>query len=165
MRKAAAIERVEVRAYRIPTDQSESDGTYRWDSTTLVVVHVFAGGMKGLGYTYADASAATLVKEKLAGVVQGRSSMDIAACWSSMLAAVRNLGEPGICMLAVSAMDAALWDLKAKLLDLPLVELLGKVREEVPIYGSGGFTSYPIPELQRQLGSWEIGRASCRERV
>ncbi len=154
MRKAAAIERVEVRAYRIPTEQPESDGTYRWESTTMVVVQLFAGGVKGLGYTYADASAATLVKEKLAGVVQGCNPMDISACWGSMLAAVRNLGEPGICMMGVAAIDSALWDLKAKLLDLPLVQLLGKVREEVPVYGSGGFTSYPIPELQRQLGSW-----------
>jgi L-alanine-DL-glutamate epimerase-like enolase superfamily enzyme len=50
--------------------------------------------------------------------------------------------------------DAALWDLKARLLDVPLVTLLGAVREAVPAYGSGGFTSYSIDRLQRQLAGW-----------
>ena len=48
-------------------------------------------------------------------------------------------------------MDAALWNLKAKLLDLPLHELLGAVREEIPIYGSGGFISYTDDQLRQQL--------------
>lgn len=56
--------------------------------------------------------------------------------------------------MAIAGVDAALWDLKARLLNLPLVTLLGKVRECVPAYGSGGFTSYTPAELQNQLSTW-----------
>ncbi len=56
--------------------------------------------------------------------------------------------------MAISAIDNALWDLKAKILNLPLASLLGKVRDDFQIYGSGGFTSYSIGRLQKQLGGW-----------
>src|SRR5579859_3240784 len=71
-----------------------------------------------------------------------------------MLRSIRNLGRPGICSMAIAAVDSALWDLKARLLDVPLVTLLGQVREAVDIYGSGGFTSYSMEQLQSQLGGW-----------
>jgi L-alanine-DL-glutamate epimerase-like enolase superfamily enzyme len=165
MRKPAVIDRVEVESYRIPTEQPESDGTYRWDATTLVVVHLSGAGARGIGYSYADAAAGRLIQGKLAQVVVGKDAFDIPACWSALLGSVRNLGEPGISMLAVSALDGALWDLKAKLLDLPLVDLLGAARSEVPVYGSGGFTSYSIEQLQRQLSGWVekgIGRVKMK---
>lgn len=71
-----------------------------------------------------------------------------------MVHSIRNLGRPGISSMAISAVDIALWDLKAKLLHLPLVKLLGAVRASIPVYGSGGFTSYSDDQLQRQLGRW-----------
>jgi L-alanine-DL-glutamate epimerase-like enolase superfamily enzyme len=71
-----------------------------------------------------------------------------------MMRTVRNVGHPGLASMAISAVDVALWDLKARLLDVPLVTLLGAARTSVPVYGSGGFTSYAIPELERQLASW-----------
>ncbi len=80
--------------------------------------------------------------------------MDIPAAWLTMVQSIRNLGRPGICSMAISAVDAALWDLKARLLDLPLVSLLGAVGESVPVYGSGGFTTYSHRQLQDQLGGW-----------
>jgi L-alanine-DL-glutamate epimerase-like enolase superfamily enzyme len=125
----ATIDGVRVKAYRIPTDAPEADGTYRWESTTLVVVHCRAGGTTGIGYSYADAAAANLVQDKLAGAVCGMSACNIPQCWCAMIGAVRNLGEQGIAMLAISAVDTALWDLKAKLMGLPLVDLLGGMRE------------------------------------
>ncbi|WP_026841767.1 enolase C-terminal domain-like protein [Citrifermentans bremense] len=150
----AKIEQVEAKAYRIPTEDPESDGSYRWDSTTLVTVHIQGGGARGFGYSYAAAAAATLVTGKLAQIITGRNPVDIPCCWRLMLDGVRNLGEPGIAMLAISAVDAALWDLKGKLLGLSVVDLLGAAREAVPVYGSGGFTSYSIDKLQRQLAGW-----------
>jgi L-alanine-DL-glutamate epimerase-like enolase superfamily enzyme len=148
------IDEVTVSAYRIPTDFPESDGTYAWDSTTLVLVETAAGGRHGLGYTYADTATATLVKDLLAKTVTGRDALDVPGCWAAMDHAIRNLGRPGIASMAISAVDVALWDLKAKLLDVALVTLLGATRETVPIYGSGGFTSYSIQQLQAQLGGW-----------
>jgi L-alanine-DL-glutamate epimerase-like enolase superfamily enzyme len=148
------IERVDVSAYRIPTDYPESDGTYAWDSTTLVLVEVAAGGHHGIGYTYADTATATLVRDLLAKTIQGQDALDVPGCWAAMDHAIRNLGRPGIASMAISAVDVALWDLKGKLLEIALVTLLGATRDRVPIYGSGGFTSYPIAKLQEQLGGW-----------
>jgi L-alanine-DL-glutamate epimerase-like enolase superfamily enzyme len=148
------IERLEVAAYTVPTDMPESDGTLAWDSTTLVLVEATAGGVRGLGYTYADTATAQLIKDRLAAVVVGREAMAVPGTWTAMVAAIRNLGRPGIASMAIAAVDAALWDVKARLLDLPLVTLLGMVRDSVPVYGSGGFTSYTVAQLQDQYGGW-----------
>jgi L-alanine-DL-glutamate epimerase-like enolase superfamily enzyme len=149
-----AVGHITVAAYKIPTDQPESDGTYAWDSTTLVLVEVTAGGHTGLGYSYADTATAQLVHDMLAGVVQGRDALDVPGAWVAMTQTIRNLGRPGVASMAISAVDNALWDLKARILDLPLVSLLGAAHKGVPVYGSGGFTSYTVKKLQEQLGGW-----------
>ncbi|MBW3563284.1 MAG: mandelate racemase [Acidobacteria bacterium] len=150
----ARIDSVRATAYRIPTEAPESDGTYEWDSTTMVCVEVDAGGRNGFGYSYADVTAASIVNRRFADLLRGHLAMDIEAAWRSMSADLRNIGRPGIGAHAVSAVDTALWDLKAKLLDQPLVTLLGQVRDAVPAYGSGGFTSLDEKALQRQLSDW-----------
>lgn len=150
----AKCQRPAVEVYKIPTATPESDGTLAWDSTRMVLVQVKGGGETGLGYTYADEACARLIAGKLAGEIEGREAMDIAGAWAAMRRAIRNLGRPGICSMAVAAVDLALWDLKARLLGLPLVRLLGGCRPSIPIYGSGGFTSYSLAELERQLGEW-----------
>ena len=146
-----AIDGVDVSAYTIPTDGAESDGTLEWDSTTIVVVELRAGGRTGLGYTYADASVAALVRSKLTPELCNRL---LQGSWRRLGAALRNAGRPGAGWMALSAVDVALWDLRARLLDVPLVALLPQEREEVPIYGSGGFTSYSLERLGRQLAGW-----------
>jgi len=152
MRVQAQIERVYARAFKIPTDKPEADGTISWDATTLVLVEISGGGMSGIGYTYSDASIVELIKSELAGVVEGLDALDPQAAWLSMQQHVRNLGREGLAATAISAIDAALYDLKARLLDLPLTKLLGAYRASVPIYGSGGFTTYSDDELEQQLG-------------
>src|SRR5437773_6589298 len=138
----ATVEQVHVSAYTVPTEAPEADGTYSWDKTTLVLVEITAGGRRGLGYTYADTATARLVHDLLADIVRGRDVFDVPAAWAAMVRATRNLGRPGVCSMAISAVDTALWDLKAKLLGLPLVKLFGAARAAAPVYGSGGFTSY-----------------------
>ena len=155
------IDDVLVRVLTIPTDAPEADGTLSWNETTMVLVELAAGGMRGLGYTYSAEAAADVVEHKLANAVRGRDAMDIPGLWQAMVGAVRNIGWRGVAANAISAVDIALWDLKAKLLDLPLYKLLGAVREQVPIYGSGGFTSYSDERLQEQLGGWVHGDG-CR---
>lgn len=150
----AAIEQIHVSAYKIPTDQPEADGTASWDSTTLVLVEIEGGGHTGLGYTYGNESIAHLIHSKLAKAIEGRDVMNIAGAWIQLVKTNRNNGRPGIASMAISALDCALWDLKARLLDVPLVTLLGASHESVPIYGSGGFTSYSNKKLQEQLGGW-----------
>lgn len=148
------IERVDVSAYTIPTSFPESDGTLEWDSTTMVLVEITGGGKTGLGFTYADTATARLIQDKLAGIVQGQNAMAIPKLWFDMVHSIRNLGRPGISSMAISGVDIALWDLKARLLDLPLVTLLGAQRAAIPVYGSGGFTSYSITQLQEQFARW-----------
>ena len=114
-----------------------------------------------MGYTYADPSASALVNSKLAQVVAGNDALDPPRAWRQMQAAVRNLGRGGVAATAISAVDTALWDLKAKLLDVPLAHLLGRYRDTVPIYGSGGFTSYDDGLLAEQLADW-VEQDGCR---
>jgi L-alanine-DL-glutamate epimerase-like enolase superfamily enzyme len=151
---AVPIEKVEVAAYTIPTDAPESDGTFAWDSTTLIAVHATGGGQRGFGYSYANSAAATLIHGTLAKVVQGRDAFSIAASYQAMRHQLRNDGETSLCATAISAVDNALWDLKCRLLDVPLVTLLGACRESTPIYGSGGFCCYSDEQLTNQLGGW-----------
>ncbi len=148
------IQRIGVATFTIPTDSLESDGTLEWDKTTLVLVEADAGGKHGIGYTYADAATATVVHDILAEVVQGLDAMSPGTGYAQMWRRVRNLGRPGICSLAISAVDCAIWDLKARLLGVPLVTLLGQLRETASVYGSGGFTSYSDRQLADQLSAW-----------
>ncbi|HWF69058.1 MAG TPA: enolase C-terminal domain-like protein [Mycobacterium sp.] len=148
------IDSVEVSAYTVPTDAPESDGTFTWDSTTLVLVTARAGGQVGVGYTYSGTAVATVVQSMLAGVVTGGDALQPPARWAEMLHAIRNLGRPGVVAEAIAAVDIALWDLRSRLLDEPLVVALGAVHDATPIYGSGGFTSYDDDALRSQLSGW-----------
>ncbi|HET9149340.1 MAG TPA: mandelate racemase, partial [Alphaproteobacteria bacterium] len=156
-----AIDRISAHAYRVPTDSPESDGTLAWKETTIVVVEVAAGGRTGLGYAYGHSAVASLVLEKLAEIVRGDDPFAIPKLWVEMVAGVRNIGWRGISANAISAVDAALWDLKAKLLGVPLARLFGTMRDSVEIYGSGGFTSYSDKQLSEQLAGW-VERDGCR---
>lgn len=161
-----SIDKLEVSAYKVPTDRPESDGTLRWDSTTIVVVEASGGGTTGLGYTYADLATAQLIADKLERHVTGTDVIALRSTWETMAREIRNLGRPGVASMAISAVDIALWDLKARLLGLALVDLLGQVRDEVAIYGSGGFTSYSNRELCEQLASWvELGIPRVKMKV
>jgi L-alanine-DL-glutamate epimerase-like enolase superfamily enzyme len=148
------VDAVHTAVYTVPTESPEADGTLTWDATTLVAVRVQAAGRTGLGWTYGSPAAAAVVRDQLAAVVTGRPVLDVPAANEAMTRAVRNSARPGIAGHAISAVDIALWDLKARLLGLPLVRLLGAARREVPVYGSGGFTSYDDARLERQLRGW-----------
>jgi L-alanine-DL-glutamate epimerase-like enolase superfamily enzyme len=168
------VEDLRVTVATIPTDEPESDGTLAWDSTTIVVVELGAGGRTGLGWTYGHAAAASIIDSKLKDNVVGASPLDIPGIWLANQRAVRNLGRFGIAALAVSAVDIALWDLKAKLLELPLASLLGRFRDSAPIYGSGGFCSYSDARLREQMAGYveqgitrvkiKVGREPERDR-
>src|SRR4051812_1036900 len=119
-----AVERLEVSAYTVPTDSPESDGTLKWDSTTMILVEAHGGGKWGLGYTYGDISVGKFIESKLVSEVEGTDALSPPGAWAAMQRAIRNAGRPGVGAMAVSAVDIALWDLKARLLDLPLAAVL-----------------------------------------
>ncbi|MFF9510939.1 enolase C-terminal domain-like protein [Streptomyces sp. NPDC014724] len=159
------IHAVEATAYTVPTDAPEADGTLAWDATTLVLVRVRSGETTGLGYTYGAPAAVGVVQELLAGAVNGLRAWDPPGANEAMRRAVRNAGFPGLVAGAVSAVDIALWDLKARLLGLPLVDLLGAVARDVPVYGSGGFTTYTAAQQDRQLHDWVQGLSIPRVKI
>lgn len=149
-----SVGKVDVSAYTIPTDAPEGDGTLRWDSTTLIVCEIHAANQIGLGYTYGNGATA-LVADHLANkCLLHRSAFDIPGLHASMLQQIRNDGSRGIASMAISGLDVALWDLKAKLLGSSLLDLFGAVQASVIVYGSGGFTTYSNQQLATQLSSW-----------
>lgn len=150
----APIEEITATAYTVPTDTEEADGTLAWTSTTLVLVRVAAGGRVGTGWTYGPVACADVVTDILAGEVLGCDAFATGRAYERMYRSVRNAGRPGVAACAISAVDVALWDLAARLLGLPLHRLLGAVHDRVPVYGSGGFTTYDADRLTAQLEYW-----------
>lgn len=149
-----AVGSVSTSWYVFPTDAPEGDGTFTWDETTMVIAEVHAGGVTGTGWTYGPAACASVIVDTLAGQVLGRSGIDVAGAHEAMGRAVRNQGRRGVVSMAISAVDIALWDLAARLLGLPLHHLLGVVHDRVPVYGSGGFTTYDERQLDAQVDGW-----------
>ncbi len=159
------IDSLEVRVYTVPTDEPEADGTIAWDSTTMVLVRATSGSIVGMGWTYSAPQCGAVVTSTLAPLVVGHSALDVGARFGDMVRAVRNSGRQGAIGYAISAVDIALWDLKARLLDLPLHRLLGAERSAVPVYGSGGFTTYSRKRLEEQLGGWAIDQGIPRVKI
>lgn len=154
MEDFAPISLVSAEVYTIPTDQPEADGTLSWSSTTMVVVKVVSPQASGLGWTYAGGGAKAIVDDVLGPLVLGGDPLRVTSHQEAAVRACRNLGRPGMASCAISALDIALWDLKARLLGVSLVDLLGLFRDSAPIYGSGGFTTYDDATTERQLRGW-----------
>jgi L-alanine-DL-glutamate epimerase-like enolase superfamily enzyme len=161
----ARVQQVTTAAFTVPTDAPEGDGTFPWDSTTLVLVQATSAGVVGTGWTYAPVATAAFTREVLAPVVEGSGAMDVAGTWGDMVRHVRNSVRHGLVGYAISAVDVALWDLKARLLGLPLHRLLGAVRADVPVYGSGGFTTYDEQQLTEQLTHWTVEQRIPRVKI
>ena len=159
------METVTAASYVIPTDAPESDGTLSWDSTGMIIVRVLADGEQGLGWSYGSPVAAGLIRDALASLVAGANAMDVQRAAEAMTRAVRNIGREGIASIAISAVDIALWDLKARLLGVPLAALIGQVRPDVPIYGSGGFICYDEKQTRDQLAGWVHGDRIPRVKI
>ncbi|WP_442543029.1 enolase C-terminal domain-like protein [Arthrobacter sp. KN11-1C] len=148
------LKSLDVSAYTVPTTTPEADGTYAWDATTMVLVQATAGEWTGVGWTYAPAACAALIREILEPAVVGLNCFDVPAAAEALARTVRNASRPGLAGYAISAVDCALWDLKARILGLPLHRLFGAARAVVDVYGSGGFTTYSEEQLRTQLEGW-----------
>jgi L-alanine-DL-glutamate epimerase-like enolase superfamily enzyme len=168
---APTIDRVSAAAYRIPTTWhgepvGEADGTLSWDATTMVVVEAHAGDRTGTGWSYTSSAATALVGEMLAGEVEGRSPFDVPALLDAMVRRFRNAGRPGLVSAAIAAVETALHDLRARLLATSLATLLGRFREDVPVYGSGGFTSWDDRMLREQVEGWlDLGMEAVKIKI
>lgn len=148
------IRKIDISVYTIPTDAPEADGTLAWNSTTMIVAEITAGNIVGTGYTYGNRATATMAQTLAEKCLLHQSPFDIPRLHQSLLREARNNGTRGIAAMAISALDVALWDLKARLLGCPVAQLLGRAHDRVPVYGSGGFTSYSDSQLKKQLSGW-----------
>lgn len=148
------VDGLRAESFTIPTSQPESDGTLAWSNTTLVVVECFCEGVKGTGYTYAHSCLVSLIEGQLREVIIGQSPMQVSFLYHKMRTRLRNLGQQGLTAMAISAIDMALWDLKCRLLGRSFLDVAGRVREGVDVYGSGGFTSASDEDLQREFSDW-----------
>jgi len=165
MADTTVIDEIRATAYSVPTDAPEADGTATWHATTIIVVTARADGVVGTGWTYGAAACAHIVTDLLTDVVVGRPVMAVPGAWSAMVAAARNATRVGAVGYAISAVDVALWDLKARLLNVPLADLFGVVHPDVPVYGSGGFTTYPNARLAEQLSGWVLDQRIPRVKI
>src|SRR5437868_6826503 len=107
-----AVDKIDVRACRMPTIAPESDGTAEWSSTTIVIATAHAAGISGLGYSYVTVAAAKVIEDLLVPSVFGIDAMSPGLAMERMLRAIRNHGRAGVAACAISAVDVALWDLK-----------------------------------------------------
>ncbi len=160
-----AVDAVNTAVYRVVTDLPEADGTASWNATTVVVVTASSHDVVGTGWTYGPAACALVVDELLADVVRGRDAFAVPGSWCAMRHAARNATTAGLAGYAISAVDVALWDLKARLLGLPLADLFGRAHPVVPVYGSGGFTTYTDHELAEQLRGWVVDERIPRVKI
>ena len=152
-----------VPAYTIPTDEPESDGTLEWDSTTIVVVEAHAGGMTGSATPTATGRRRRRSRRS-SPASSGRDALDVRArlgCDARRRSATR-AGRASAAM-AMSAVDIALWDLKARLLGVPLVDAARRAHDGSRSTAAAASRSYSDERLREQLGGWVEAGHPARE--
>jgi L-alanine-DL-glutamate epimerase-like enolase superfamily enzyme len=109
-------------------------------------------GIEGLGI--GTPFARQIIESALKPLLLDQDPLWHEKLWDDMFWRVRGYGRKGVAFCAISAVDIALWDLKAKIFGVPLYRLLGPYTDSVPIYGSGGWTSFSDTELVREQMSY-----------
>lgn len=161
-----SIDKLEVKYFEIPTETPERDGTLEWQFTGLVTLELYSGSHKGLGYTYADRATASFLVEHAIPLLRGKSENQHFLLINELKKTNRNLGNAGLTSMALSAVDIALWDLKARVLNISIQNLLGFRRESTPFYGSGFFLDNNSDDLMRQLNKFqEMGIKAFKMKV
>ncbi len=123
-------------------------------------------GASGFSYLSGPRAVRALIHDDISDALIGHDPFNIEALWQDMFWRVRGYGRKGLAFQAISGLDVALWDLKAKALDVPLYRLLGPAHESVPTYGSGGWTHFSIEELvAEQVGYVEAGFRRVKMKV
>ncbi|MBB6119937.1 mandelate racemase/muconate lactonizing enzyme family protein [Nocardiopsis algeriensis] len=148
------VTEVSARAFRLPLHRAWDGGVDRND---LVVVRVATDeGLVGTGFSWTPLigarAVAALIADDLRPALLGRRADP--SLWDELRWHLREAGTSGLTLMALAGVDIALWDLVARRAGLPLVELLGRRREEAECYGSGVNLDYPLPDLLEQVAGW-----------
>jgi L-alanine-DL-glutamate epimerase-like enolase superfamily enzyme len=149
------IAAVDVHLVALPVAAGFADATRKVECVGYTIVRVRTDqGLEGIGLTYHEVggeATRSLIQYDIAPKIIGRDPMDTEVIWNELFNYLRGVGRKGLTFCAISAVDIALWDLKGKILDLPLYRLLGGGRTKVPVYASGGWTSYDDDELVAEM--------------
>jgi L-alanine-DL-glutamate epimerase-like enolase superfamily enzyme len=134
-----------------------TDATRKVDRVGMAVVRIVTDqGLEGVGVTYHEVGGSAvkaLIIDEMLPRLKGRDPFDTEVIWRDFFAIFRGVGRKGLMFCALSAVDFALWDLKGKILGMPLHQLLGGGRSRVPVYASGGWTSYSDEQLVEEMKS------------
>lgn len=132
-----------------------TDATRKVEMVGYVVVRVTTDqGLEGIGLTYHEVGGEAtreLILRNMAPKLIGRDPLETEAIWQEFFHYLRGVGRKGLMYGALSAVDIALWDLKGKIVDLPLYRLLGGNRTKIPVYASGGWTSFSDDQLVDEM--------------
>jgi L-alanine-DL-glutamate epimerase-like enolase superfamily enzyme len=155
---ANSIEWIGLSSVYMPLKKSVSDAkvlTGRQkplDGVSILIAEIADGsGQTGLGFSYSLRSGGPgqyAHAKEVAPDLLGEDPNDIARLWNKLVWRGASVGRSGLAVQAISALDTALWDLKAKKASLPLAKLIGSHRDSVRCYNtSGGYLQAPIEEV------------------
>ena len=149
------IKDVKVHLVSMPITAGFADATRKVEMIGYTIVRVTTeDGIEGFGVTYHEVggeATKVLIEKNIAPRLIGKDPFETEVIWQDMFQYLRGVGRKGLMFCALSAVDIALWDLKGKIIDMPLYRLFGGNQTEIPVYGSGGWTSYDDDELVEEM--------------
>jgi len=151
------IKKVEVNLVPAPVPSGFSDATRDVEMIGYTIVRITTDqGLEGFGLTYHEVGGEAtkcLILNDIAPKLIGMDPLQNEVIWQNFFHYLRGVGRKGLMFCALSAVDIALWDLKGKILGLPLYRLMGGNKNKVPVYASGGWTSYCDEQLVDEIKS------------
>ncbi len=153
------IARIRSEVVPLPVDEPLADGPTGKGTRDIVCVKVAtADGIEGIGVTFFGGALVNVLKaavDELGALIVGDDPRLVERVTDKLRQAAGSSGPGGILTLAISALDTALWDIKAKAAGVPLARLLGGHRDAVPAYASGAlmrhFTLKEVETAARKL--------------
>lgn len=149
------IKKIEVHLVPYAVKAGFTDATRAVETIGYTIVRITTEqGLEGFGVTYHEVGGEaikTLIDHDMAPKLIGRDPLENEVIWQEFFHYFRGVGRKGLMFCALSAVDIALWDLKGKILNLPIYKLLGGNKNKIPVYGSGGWTSYEDDQLVEEM--------------
>lgn len=152
------IKKIEVFLVSYPIQKGLSDATRKVENIGYTIVQLTTDqGLTGFGVTYNEVggeATKVMIEKNIAPRIIDKSPFETEIIWFDLMQYLRGVGRKGLTYCAISAVDIALWDLKGKILNMPLYKLLGGSSNKIPVYASGGWTSYSDDELVEEMESF-----------
>lgn len=149
------IAKVEVCLVSQPVTSGAADATRKVENIGFLIVRLTTDqGLEGFGVTYHEVggeATGILIEKNIKDKLIGLDPFATDSFLNEMAAYLRGVGRKGLMWCALSAVDIALWDLKGKIIGIPIYKLIGGNRDKVEVYASGGWTSYDDDRLVDEI--------------